>query len=302
MTEQIHHGTADGQVAVKAGEQKAEFLLFDNLASFSGAVEAETGLIFDFPSVSELNTHFLEATDQYLVLNLKGYDGELGDNLLFLTEEKAFLYARQPPPPEAFKTFEAVLNERYGKSTVLAFTTLNKVLDSYKARLETLIGMIKDLDDNFDYPRYRELVLSFEALEDRLDDIQDLLLKLEESGTRQVETRLISFDYSVLIAENQSLQGRCRRRLVMVKDLARDHELRATSELNRRIARLNDVVRKLTALTVILMIPTLIASHFGMNFVHMPELQVPWAYPAVLVSQVVFIVSGAIVFKKIGWL
>ena len=55
-------------------------------------------------------------------------------------------------------------------------------------------------------------------------------------------------------------------RLAMLRDLSRDHELRVTTELNLRIEKLNDVVKRLTAITVILMIPTLIASHFGMNF------------------------------------
>jgi Mg2+ and Co2+ transporter CorA len=39
------------------------------------------------------------------------------------------------------------------------------------------------------------------------------------------------------------------------------HDARQTNELNLKIANLNDVARKLTAITVILMLPTLIASH-----------------------------------------
>jgi magnesium transporter len=43
---------------------------------------------------------------------------------------------------------------------------------------------------------------------------------------------------------------------------------------------LNVTVRKLTAVTVMVMVPTLIAGIYGMNFVYMPELQEPWGYPA----------------------
>ena len=41
---------------------------------------------------------------------------------------------------------------------------------------------------------------------------------------------------------------------------------------------LNVVVKRLTAFTVILMIPTLIAGIYGMNFLYMPELAWPFGY------------------------
>jgi len=50
------------------------------------------------------------------------------------------------------------------------------------------------------------------------------------------------------------------------------------------------------------MLPTLIASHFGMNFQYMPELSVAWAYPAVIAIQVILMGVGLILFRKIGWL
>lgn len=302
MTDVIRRDTTDGQVSVIIADQKDGFLLFDDLASFSKAVEEETGLVFDFESVVELNANFLEPSNQYLILNVKDYNGEDCNSLLFLTEDKAFLFSKNPPPPEASKTFEGVVARPFGRSTVLAFLTLSKVLESYKAWFEASISTFRELDQNFDYTKYRSLDLELERLNDRLEEFHDLLLKLEESGIKQVETQQISFDYSVLIAESQSLQRRCERRLAVLKDLARDHEMRATTDLNRRIERLNEVVKKLAALTVIIMIPTLVASHFGMNFAYMPELRVPWAYPAVLMFQAAVVTVSVIVFKRIGWL
>ena len=87
----------------------------------------------------------------------------------------------------------------------------------------------------------------------------------------------------------------------MLKEVGRDHELQVTMELNLRMERLNDVVKRLTAITLILMVPTLIASHFGMNFTYMPELKIWWAYPTVVGVQVVIVGIGIYVFRKIGW-
>jgi magnesium transporter len=46
--------------------------------------------------------------------------------------------------------------------------------------------------------------------------------------------------------------------------------------------RLNEVMKVLTVIATIFIPLTFIASIYGMNFRHMPELERPWAYPAVL--------------------
>lgn len=278
------------------------FPFFENLPSFTMAVEAISGIEFDFQSVANLATDFLQATDKYMILNIKGFGEDDPNNLLFLTEYKAFLFAKKPAPPEVCKPFEDMCSKPFGRSTVLTFATLKKVLDSYKNRLEAFVRMIKEVEQNFDSKKYRDLSFELERFGDRLEEFHDLLIRLQERGYREVETKYISFDYKVLIAESLTLQGRNRRRLSLLKEVARDHEMQVTTELNRRIERLNDVVRKLTAITVILMLPTLIASHFGMNFQFMPELHVSWAYPAVIGVQLLLVGVCIIIFKKIGWL
>ncbi|MBI4258660.1 MAG: magnesium transporter CorA family protein [Thaumarchaeota archaeon] len=275
--------------------------LFDNINAFSKAIENE-GFSFDFPSITELNTNFLQSAEKYLIVNIKDYDNDDPNNLLFMNGEKAFLYSKSPPRPETFHPFENVCNKPRGRSTVLTFLILNKAAISYKKRLETLIAGIKELEQHYDATKYRELVLDFNRLYDRLEDFDDIVLRLEESPIKEVETRYLSFDYSVLIAESHGLLDRCRNRLNMLKDLSRDHEIMVTTELNRRIERLNEVVKKLTALTVVLMIPNLIASHFGMNFGFMPELGIPEAYPTVIVSQIIISLLALLMFRKIKWL
>ncbi len=48
--------------------------------------------------------------------------------------------------------------------------------------------------------------------------------------------------------------------------------------------------------------PTLIASIYGMNFEHMPELGWPWGYPAALFLMVASAVLPYVLFKRRGWL
>jgi magnesium transporter len=61
---------------------------------------------------------------------------------------------------------------------------------------------------------------------------------------------------------------------------------------------LNAVMKRLTAITVILMAPTLIAGVYGMNFDHMPELDWPLGYPFAL-GLMVAVMLGALAYFRI---
>ncbi len=60
----------------------------------------------------------------------------------------------------------------------------------------------------------------------------------------------------------------------------------------------NQIIKIFTIASVLFMPPTLIASIYGMNFEHMPELKVSWAYPLALIGLVVSAVLPIIYFKK----
>jgi Mg2+ and Co2+ transporter CorA len=281
---------------------RTDVIFFDDLAQFTKAVEAATGLVLDFVELLQLNTNFVEQTDQYLILNVKEDSDPEPNNLMFLRAEGSLIFTKRAPRPEAFREFERLYSRPFGRSTVLAFVVLNKALLSYQARLDGLAPAIRELDQNFDQARYRELLSVNDRLQDRLEDFHELLVRLQERAFKQVETRYLSFDWNVLITETQTLLDRVRRRLNNLRELARDQEYRASAELNRRIEHLNVVLRRLTALTIIIAVPTLVVSHFGMNFRHMPELGIWWAYPAVVAGEITLIIGAIIWFRKVGWL
>lgn len=64
----------------------------------------------------------------------------------------------------------------------------------------------------------------------------------------------------------------------------------------------NDLVKLFAVVSVILMPPMLIASIYGMNFQHMPELAKPWAYPAALIAIAVSAVVPYLIFRLKRWL
>jgi magnesium transporter len=64
----------------------------------------------------------------------------------------------------------------------------------------------------------------------------------------------------------------------------------------------NDVVRKISAWAAIITVPTFVASFYGMNFTHMPELRWHYGYAAVVTLMVVSAVVLFALFKRARWL
>jgi magnesium transporter len=64
----------------------------------------------------------------------------------------------------------------------------------------------------------------------------------------------------------------------------------------------NKIIKIFSVASVALLPPTLIASIYGMNFQHMPELQSRWGYPFALVLMVASVVAPFVYFRRKGWL
>jgi magnesium transporter len=64
----------------------------------------------------------------------------------------------------------------------------------------------------------------------------------------------------------------------------------------------SDIVRKISGWAAIITVPTFIASFYGMNFRHMPELRWEGSYPLVIVLMVLTALALHRSFKRAGWL
>jgi magnesium transporter len=63
-----------------------------------------------------------------------------------------------------------------------------------------------------------------------------------------------------------------------------------------------DQSRRISAWAAIIAVPTVIGSIYGMNFRYMPELDLRFGYPVVLLVMVASCIVLYVVFKRIGWL
>jgi magnesium transporter len=81
----------------------------------------------------------------------------------------------------------------------------------------------------------------------------------------------------------------------MLTDILSIYDSRMQNELNL-------VIKKLTSITVIIMVPTLIASIYGMNFHHIPELDWQLGFPLAILLMFISIFASMVFFKRKKWL
>lgn len=169
-----------------------------------------------------------------------------------------------------------------------------------------------------------------ERLEDRADDLEDLVFADDPSidGT-QIQERIFLVKREVvklrrfaspmrqgldLLQEQPNLVQApllpyfrdVTEHAIRVSELADNIRDVLTSLLELRVAQvanhLNDVMKKLTAWAAILLVPTLIAGIYGMNFRNMPELG--WRYGYFIALGVIGLSCGCLyrLFRRNGWL
>jgi magnesium transporter len=207
------------------------------------------------------------------------------------------------PTPMLDAVRRRLTQSRNGIATVgqLVYALLDAVVDSYFPELD-------QVSDRID--RLEERVLEGEADRRSLAEILSLKRRLLElrrvlAPMRDATNGLLRRDLDLVDADTapyyQDLYDHLVRVLDQV-DLYRDL-LAALLDARLTVASnsLNAIMKRLTAFTVVLMVPTLIAGIYGMNFSHMPELSWPFGYPFALGLMVATVAVAVSWFRRNDW-
>jgi magnesium transporter len=186
----------------------------------------------------------------------------------------------------------------------LLHTILDTIADGYFPLLDRLSDRIDHLQDEImgggGSPTDRTVLREVLHTKRRLLDLRRVVAPL-----RDVVNGLLRRDAPVVdeskLPYYQDLYDHLVRVLDQI-DIAREM-LAATLDANLSVTsnNLNVVVKRLTAFTVILMIPTLIAGIYGMNFRHMPELLWPWGYGFALGLMAISMIAAYVYFRRHDW-
>jgi magnesium transporter len=183
----------------------------------------------------------------------------------------------------------------------VVWAILDKVVDDYYPVTQGIEDDIEEVEaqvfDESDQPTERIYFLKREVIEFHRA-VGPLLVPLEtlEAGgvSRAIDDELRRFFRDVADhARRIDEQVNSQRELL-------------TSALEANLAlvsvRQNDVIKEISSWAAIITVPTFIASIYGMNFEHMPELKWKLGYPLSLLTMAVAVFLLYRFFKRVGWL
>ena len=182
----------------------------------------------------------------------------------------------------------------------VAWAVLDKVVDDYLPVVEGIDNDIQEVeqdifargDDSTEriYFLKREVIEFHRAVAPLLPSLE----ALERGAYPQIDRDLRRYFRDVA--------DHTRR----VEERIGSHRELLTSILEANLALLsvnqNAVVRSISAWAAIIAVPTFLASIWGMNFTHMPELNEPWGYWIALAMMAVAVVILHRFFRRIDWL
>lgn len=177
-------------------------------------------------------------------------------------------------------------------------------------KVENLADTIEDL-----HRRLEDVsVMVLEEENADLEEAIDRLAKIENSNGRirlcLMDTqRALGYLLRQLKNSNPELQENCRETMRDIETLM-SHTTFVFEKVNFLMdsaqgfinIQQNQIIKIFSIAAVVFLPPTLVASIYGMNFQHMPELAWEYGYPLALVMMVVAGIAPYIYFKRKGWL
>jgi magnesium transporter len=187
------------------------------------------------------------------------------------------------------------------KSDYLAYALMDAIVDNYFAVLEDLGDQIDDIEEEVVESPTVQTLRTMHRLKREL-----IFLRRSVWPMREVVNTILR-DESELV---------CDETRIFLRDLY-DHSIHVidTVETLRDIVagmldvylssvsnKLNQVMKVLTVMSSIFIPLTFVAGVYGMNFKYMPELEMSYGYPAVMVGMLIVAVGLLAMFRRKEWL
>jgi magnesium transporter len=186
-------------------------------------------------------------------------------------------------------------------SGVLSYLLIDAIVDDYLPLLDLISERMDDLEDSI-FGEFRA-----EAIQE-IFSIKKKLLYLRRSITplRDVFNMLLRREQPIFPRETHVYFQDVFDHLIRVADTIDTLRDMLSSTMDAYLSvsgnRMNQVMKRLTSVSTILMSVTLIAGIYGMNFIFMPELRWRFGYVFALLSMVVVGLALYVYLKKVKWI
>jgi len=255
------------------------------------------------PKLDEYEDHI------YIVLSMLEWNDEfhlVEDEQLSIVLGKGYVLTYQERVGDAFDPVRERIRTsnrriRARGADYLAYALVDAVVDRYFSTLERVGELTEELElsvmqgagpgtmESLHHLK-RELLVIRRAVSPVRDLVAGFLRN--ESGIVEAETRIFMRDV-------QDHASRVVESVDSLRDVASGLMDLHLSALGQRT---NEVMKVLTIMASIFIPLTFMAGIYGMNFEHMPELGVSWAYPALWVAMLAVAGAMLVYFKRKGWI
>jgi magnesium transporter len=185
-------------------------------------------------------------------------------------------------------------------ASFLTYLIVDSVVDNYFPVIEAINEKIEDIEER--------IFLSFDQTAiQRIFDLKKQLIQLRKSVVplRDVFVLLIRREVGLVSAPTLPYLQDVYDHLIRVADAIDTYRDLIGSTIDAYLStvanRTNEVMRRLTIMTTLLMTPTLVAGIYGMNFEFMPELHWQNGYPFSLILMLVAVFIELLLFRRFGY-
>lgn len=184
---------------------------------------------------------------------------------------------------------------------MLLYSILDSCIDSYFPVIQKFDSFVDEISDELFGAPNKDTLKKIYNLKNEI-----MHLKRTIGPQADVVSGIVRGDFEFISPANVIYYRNIYDNLVRLNDTisaSRDVITGAMEAYTSLISnRLNEVMKTLTIIATIMMPLTLVASIYGMNFKHMPELDSTFGYPVVISVMAIITVSMLAFFKRRNWL
>ena len=251
----------------------------------------------DTPSVQYLFIfRFVTLTDQ----------GELGTEQLSIVLGKRFVLTFQESLDDSLDPIRKRLRSpqarlrRFGPD-YLAYALLDTVIDGYYPVLEQIAEQLEALESLIINDPSPALLRKLQRHKRTL-----LLLRRAVWPEREAIAMVLREGSPLFDSETRIFLRDVYDHIVQIADVIESYRDMVGELTNTYLSvssnKMNEVMKVLTIMASIFIPLTFMAGIYGMNFEVIPELKVPWAYPALLIAMLVIALGMLFYFRQKGWI
>ncbi len=255
------------------------------------------------PKFEEFENHI------FVVLRMLRYDdqnNEIISEQISLILGSGWVLSFQESEGDVFDKVRALLRNNKGRirklsADYLLYTLIDAVVDNYFAVLEKMGEKIEDIEDVLITDPNPRTLTTIHDLRRESISLRKSVWPLREAvnSLERVESKLVSKTTKIYLRDVYDHTIQIIDSIETFRDLLSGMLDIYLSSLSNKM---NQIMKVLTIIATIFIPLTMVSSIYGMNFRYMPELEMTWGYPLVLLLMLSIAVTMLLYFRKNRWI